>query len=137
MFLHVRGAEGWSGLRFRPLPDGIEPDIVEIPVQLEMLDEMLPSGYVPTLVKIDVEGAEQQVLEGALNTLRRCKPLVVFEHGFGAADAYGTTPDDIYGILVRDAGLKISRLEGGEPYTLAEFQSTFYSAERVNFLAHP
>jgi len=134
-FLHYREAEGWSGLRYRPLPGA--DTVAEIPVCLEVLDETLPAGYVPTLIKIDVEGAEQQVLEGALRTLKRHKPLVIFEHGHGAAEAYGTSPEDIYGLLVDDAGLRISGLDGGKSYSLAEFKEIFYSAERVNFLAHP
>lgn len=35
----------------------------------------------PTLIKIDVEGAEDLVLEGALRTLRTCRPAVYFEQG--------------------------------------------------------
>src|SRR3984957_13803240 len=129
-FLHYREAEGGSGLRSRPLPGA--DTVAEIPVCLEVLDETLPAGYVPTLIKIDVEGAEQQVLEGALRTLKRHKPLVIFEHGHGAAEAYGTSPEDIYGLLVDDAGLRISGLDGGKSYSLAEFKEIFYSAERVN-----
>jgi hypothetical protein len=51
--------------------------------------------------------------------------------------SYGTAPEDVYGLLVDDAGLRISGLDGGKPYSLAEFREIFYSAERVNFLAHP
>ena len=48
-FAHVRGpAEGWSGLRFRPLPTGEEADVENIEVRLEVLDEVarsrLPAG---------------------------------------------------------------------------------------------
>ncbi len=134
-FLHFHEAEGWSGLRYRPLPGA--DAVSEIPVRLEILDEVLPAGYVPSLIKIDVEGAEQQVLEGALGTLKQHKPLVIFEHGHGSAEAYGTTPDDVYHLLVDDAELCICGLDGGEPYSLAEFREIFYSAERVNFLARP
>jgi hypothetical protein len=51
--------------------------------------------------------------------------------------AYGTAPEDVYGLLVDNTGLSISGLEGGKPYSLADFKDVFYSAERVNFLAHP
>jgi FkbM family methyltransferase len=33
-----------------------------------------------TLIKIDVEGHECAVLEGAMDTLRRCKPIVILEN---------------------------------------------------------
>jgi hypothetical protein len=59
-------------------------------VRTERLDRSLPAGYVPAVIIIDVEGAEQQVVEGALETIRRHQPIVVFEHGLGAADHYGT-----------------------------------------------
>ncbi len=65
-FAHVLGhAEGWSGLRFRPLPAGEQAQVEEIQVRLEVLDEILDPDLRPAVIKIDVEGAEQQVLEGA------------------------------------------------------------------------
>ena len=69
-FGHVRAAEAWSGLAYRPLPGDAEQDLVQIPVRLEALDDSLPSGYVPALIKIDVEGGEEAVLRGARRTLR-------------------------------------------------------------------
>jgi FkbM family methyltransferase len=135
-FARVRAAEPWSGLVFRPLPGNVEPDVEEITVKLEALDEVLPAGYVPDLVKIDVEGGEEQVMRGALRTLREHKPLVIFEHGYGAANAYGTEPDDIFGLLAGDAGLRIFDLDGGGPYELDAFKAAYFSNERVNWVAH-
>lgn len=135
-FARVRAAEPWSGLVFRPLPGNVEPDVEEITVKLEALDEALPAGYVPDLVKIDVEGGEEQVMRGALRTLREHKPLVIFEHGYGAANAYGTEPDDIFGLLAGDAGLRIFDLDGGGPYELDAFKAAYFSNERVNWVAH-
>ena len=41
------------------------------------------SGHVPDVIKIDVEGAEQWVIEGAQHTLRTCRPvLIVSIHEF-------------------------------------------------------
>ena len=83
-FAYVHGvSEGWSGLLFRPLPTGADAEVEQISVRLEVLDEMLDPEYVPAVIKIDVEGAEQQVFEGALGTLRRHRPIVIFEHGAG------------------------------------------------------
>jgi hypothetical protein len=49
-------------------------------VATERLDETLPAGYMPRLIKIDVEGAERQVIEGAIEAISRCKPAVWFDH---------------------------------------------------------
>jgi FkbM family methyltransferase len=137
-FAHVRGhAEGWSGLRFRPLPTGEEADVEYLDVRLEVLDQVLDPDYRPAVIKIDVEGAEQQVFEGALSTLRRHHPTVIFEHGSGSADVFGTRPSDIYELLRDKAGYRIFDLDGNGPYTAADFEHTFYSAQRVNFVTHP
>jgi FkbM family methyltransferase len=137
-FAHVRGtAEGWSGLRFRPLPGGQPADVEQIEVRLEMLDELLDPDYRPHVIKVDVEGAEQQAFEGALRTLRAHRPIVVFEHGSGSAEEYGTSPADVYRMLCQEVGFRIFDLDGFGPYTLKEFERTFYAAERVNFVAHP
>lgn len=135
-FAYVHGvSEGWSGLLFRPLPTGETAEVEQIKVRLEVLDEVLDPEYRPALIKIDVEGAEQQVFEGALGTLRRHRPIVIFEHGSGSAETYGTSPADIYTLLRDEADLRIFDLDGSGPYTLQEFQRVFYAGERVNFVA--
>jgi len=55
-----------------------------IDVKVSRLDSLLETGDlpVPNLIKIDVEGAEAQVLRGAENTLRRARPFLLIElHG--------------------------------------------------------
>jgi FkbM family methyltransferase len=137
-FAYVHGAaEGWSGLLFRPLPTGDEPEVEQLRVPLRALDQVLNKDYRPALIKVDVEGAEQQVLEGAIETLRRHRPIVIFEHGLGSANAYGTHPGDIYRLLCEQAGLRIFDLDGSGPYTLAELERTYSACERVNFVARP
>jgi len=135
-FAYVHGvSEGWSGLLFRPLPTGEDAKVEQITVRLEVLDEIVDPDYAPAVIKIDVEGAEQQVLEGALATLRRHRPIVIFEHGSGSAETYGTSPEDIYALLNGEAGLRVFDLDGTGPYTLEALQRVFYAGERVNFVA--
>lgn len=52
-----------------------DEEIVEIPVTLARLDDLVPPDAPVRLVKIDVEGAELQVLRGGLATLARCRPI--------------------------------------------------------------
>jgi FkbM family methyltransferase len=134
-FAHVVDDPGWSGFLARPTPSpsAIEP----IAVRVERLDDALPDGVRPALVKIDVEGAEEEVLLGALETLRRHRPVVAFEHGRGSADHYGTTPGRIHDLLVGELGYEIRGLDGDGPYEEERFAEIFARAERVNFAAHP
>jgi FkbM family methyltransferase len=136
-FAHVVDRPGWSGFRPRPTPDGSAARTETITVATERLDDALPADYVPTLVKVDVEGAELQVLEGARETLRKHRPILVFEHGLGSADHYGTTPQHVHELLTRQLGYRIFDLQGGGPYTRERFVDAFHTATRVNFLARP
>jgi FkbM family methyltransferase len=132
-FVHVVGNPGWSGFRQRPAPhaEAFEPMTVEV----ERLDDALPDSFRPAFIKIDVEGAELEVLQGALETLKAYRPMVAFEHGFGSADHYGTEPGDVHSLLTREAGLRIYDLAGDGPYSLAEFRRAFSEGVRVNFVA--
>jgi len=47
-------------------------------------------------IKIDVEGYEPSVLEGARETIARCKPIVVCEINPKALEAHGFVPLDIF-----------------------------------------
>jgi FkbM family methyltransferase len=106
-----------------------------ITVDLHKLDESLPDGYVPGFIKIDVEGAEARVFAGAMQTLRRYKPIVVFEHGIGGADRFGSGPGEVYDLVAGEAGMRIYDLDG-TPYDRAAFVAVF--DQRIwNFIARP
>jgi hypothetical protein len=70
----------------------------------------VPAATPIHFIKIDVEGGELQVLKGGAETIRRNRPVIVFEHGLGAADCYGTQPEDVYELL-SFCGLRISTME--------------------------
>jgi FkbM family methyltransferase len=111
--------------------------VEKITVRTEALDGSLPAGYRPDLIKIDVEGAERLVIEGALETISKYKPIVVFEHGKGGADYYDTQPRQIYGLLHDEARLCIFDLDGEGPYSLGQFEETYERNDRWNFVARP
>lgn len=134
-FAHVLDDPGWSGFRARPTPSS--SPVEELRVRVERLDDVLPEGVRPAFVKIDVEGAEEEVVLGAHETLRRHRPVVAFEHGRGSADHYGTTPSAIHDLLAEGLGYAISGLDGDGPYDAERFIEIFASGERVNFVARP
>ena len=134
-FAHVVDDPGWSGFLARPMPAA--GPVEELTVTVERLDDVLPDGVHPALVKIDVEGAEEEMLRGAVETLRRHRPVVAFEHGRGSADVYGTTPGGIHDLLGGELGYEIYGLDGDGPYGRELFEEIFASGERVNFAARP
>jgi FkbM family methyltransferase len=65
------------------------------------LDKLLETMSVPTLVKIDVEGAEIEALKGAARLLRKVRPIIYIETG-------NDTHEACQGIL-HNAGYALSR----------------------------
>ncbi len=84
-----------------------------------------------------MEGAELGVFQGAVQTLKASKPHIIFEHGLGGADHYGTTPQMIFELLVEECGLRLFRLDGSRALSSDEFVSVYERNSAWNFLAHP
>jgi len=135
-FIHVESAPEFSGMREREYGAYANSPLSTITVRAERLDDALPSDFVPKLIKIDVEGAELLVLRGARETLRRHRPIVVFEHGIGAADRYGYGPGDVYDLLAGELDMRIFDLDGAGPYSRERFVEVF-PEPLWNFLAVP
>jgi FkbM family methyltransferase len=133
-FTHVLNAAGWSGFRASAIQTAEPPELVTVRVRMSRLDDDLPADYRPDLIKVDVNGAEEGFLLGAMNTLRRHKPLLLLEHGL-AAGSYGTTSGDIHRLLVDEAGLRVFDLDGVGPLSLDEF--VLAAQTKWNFLARP
>lgn len=64
------------------------------------MDELIQSNAIPVpkVIKTDVEGAELQVFEGALQTLKDYKPTVLFESDVNC-ERFGYRPSDLVAIL--------------------------------------
>ena len=52
------------------------------------------------VLKIDVEGLEIPVLNGARKTLERCSPVIIIERCVLNSEAYGYTKNDSHDLLV-------------------------------------
>jgi len=139
-FHYVVSNPGYSGLKQRHY-DRPNETLELLQVRTERLDDVLGENARVDFIKVDVEGAELQVFNGGITTIKRNRPVIVFEHGLGAADCYGTRPEQVYDCLSSRCGLKISTLsswlDGGSPLTRREFKRQFRRAINFYFVAHP
>lgn len=137
-FNYVTSNPAYSGLKKRSYDRPDEKD-KEIKVQVDLLDNLIPKYIKIDLIKIDVEGAEMQVLEGAKRIMESDRPIVIFEHGLGASDVYGTTPDQIYNFF-DSYYMNISNLKAyikkKKSLSRMQFENEYYQKKNYYFIAH-
>jgi FkbM family methyltransferase len=131
-FCHFTRLDGWSGLRKNPEISDEQGAPEYIDVQVSTLDDEL-ADETPTLIKIDVEGAELGVLEGARGLLARARPTIVFEHVAQTGSLYDAEPGALWDLL-DGLGYRIMSVMGDGPFDRARFSS---ASEIVNWLATP
>jgi FkbM family methyltransferase len=131
-FCYFRKLDGWSGLRRSPEISDERGDPEYISVQVSTLDAEV-GDLRPNVVKIDVEGAELDVLEGARALLSDVRPLLIFEHVAAAAELYGSPPGAPWDLL-NDGGYRVFAVTGAGPFTRSEF---IENDSVVNWLATP
>jgi FkbM family methyltransferase len=138
-FNYVVSNPAYSGLQKRQYDRANEQD-TKITVQTELLDAIIGENVSIGFVKIDVEGGELQVLKGAVKTIARCKPVIIFEHGLGASDFYGTSPEQVFELL-SSCGMKISTMKNwlktGPAFSKEEFEKQFQQRINYYFIAYP
>ena len=137
-FNYVISNPAYSGFEKRQYDKANEQDTT-ITVKTALLDDIVPKNINIDFIKIDVEGAEYQVLRGAIGILNRCKPIVVFEHGLGAADVYGTRPEHIFD-LFKDCNMRVSTMKkwlaNEVGFTRTEFVEQFDKSKNYYFIAY-
>jgi FkbM family methyltransferase len=131
-FCHFRTMDGWSGLRRsaevsdeRGAPEYIGVRVSTLDVELARLN--------PRVIKIDVEGAELEVLQGGREMLARARPFVIFEHVPSASALYGSPPAGVWDAL-RELDYEIFSITGEGPFDRDSFAAR---GEIVNWFARP
>lgn len=141
-FHHNKTNPAYSGLEKRAYPSE-QDEVNKITVKTDLLDAVLENENLAhlDLIKIDVEGGELGVLEGAKKTIKQHRPIIIFEHGLGASEFYETTPEKVFDLL-KSLHLNISTmqkwLENGEHlFSREDFCKEYYDKLNYYFIAYP
>ena len=109
-FQYVKNAPAYSGLRRRTY-DRPNPIIEQILVQECTLDDVIPDDVEVSFIKIDIEGGEYHALLGGINTVKRCKPTIVFEAHPASTAHYGVTSEKLYDFITSRLGMELSTMK--------------------------
>jgi len=139
-FLFVENDPAYSGLR-RRIYDRPDPKITPILVRVVTLDEIIPPNESIAFIKLDIEGGEFHAIRGGIETIRRCKPVIVFESGRNSIGQYGVKPDDVYLFITETLEYELSTMERWlkrkPPYTREAFENNWYHGPEYYFIATP
>ncbi|MEM7198164.1 MAG: FkbM family methyltransferase, partial [Pseudomonadota bacterium] len=112
-----------------------EPEaFIPVEVAVKRLDDMVPVGADIVFIKIDVEGAELAVLEGAQGILQKNRPVVAFECGAGSFLGYHDRPEDIWK-LFDQLDYRIISITGEMMHTAEKFRKESHVQKFWDYIA--
>jgi FkbM family methyltransferase len=138
-FKVVKNAPAYSGLKNREYAIK-NPDILEIEVTQVRLDNFFKDLNKLDFIKIDVEGGELNVIEGASEIIKKLKPTLLFEFGKGSSEYYNSTPENMFDLLAQlnmNVYLLISYLKSPIPLNKIQFCQVYNERTEYYFIAIP
>ena len=132
--------QGVSGLKKRNYDR--EHEIVEIDVEIDTLDNVIPKDLKIDFIKIDVEGGEFDVMKGGRNIIEKYKPIIIFEFEKEAAEKYNINANDVYNFLNEEMNMQISLMKtwlvnkSNIGFSKDAFIDLFNTGEEFYFIAY-
>jgi len=136
-FFWIKDKPAYSGLSKRKFSNA-DNQIQEINVETKKLDEIIPENIKIKFIKIDVEGAELKVLQGAEKIIERDKPVIAFEFGIGGSEFYNISAKDMFKFFAEKNYSLFdyqSFLNKALPYNEKSFIQTYQENVIYNFVA--
>jgi FkbM family methyltransferase len=100
--INLYNSSGNNSIYERKIPPehSLKKTGVEI-IKLKVLDDLVRSGQIepPNIIKIDVEGAELNVLKGAKNTILVHRPTILIEYSVNTSSDAGYDRDAVFNIF--------------------------------------
>lgn len=98
-FYPQAGNSSWNSSFVREFVDAAH-EVRPITVRCTTVDQYVDrTGLIPRLMKIDTEGTEFMVLNGAIRTIKRHRPILLMEFNPVSAEKAGTSVQDLLRLL--------------------------------------
>jgi FkbM family methyltransferase len=135
-FNYIPNLPGESGIKKRHIYNSNPGEILIIQVGIFRLDNLVPLKNKISFIKIDVEGAELDVLRGAKDLLKSSRPIVAFECGAASFLGYHDSPEEIFNIF-SSLDYQIYSITGERIIDSLSFYKTSHDQNYWDYLALP
>ncbi len=93
-------------------------------ISLAPLDDYTKNLKRCDFIKVDIEGYEPKMLDGAIETIKRFRPAILMEINYGCLSAQGFTKESVYSRL-RALGYKWEMASGDESHLQYDILANF------------
>jgi hypothetical protein len=102
---------------------------------------VIPAAQRVAFIKLDIEGGEFHALLGGIRTIRRSRPVMVFEAALNSTGQYGVKSEELYQLVTRELDCHLSTMQrwlvGQSPYSQEEFSQNWYQGPEYYFIGYP